>query len=112
MSREEVRLSEVLNYGQGYDDEIVSTLKCFKQFRDAYYGLIDCGDNWWDCFNAGVEFDEIMKESWELIDDEHKFMTAIDKMAIAMAGAYVSFDKFVDGVDIAYENGGGFRHKE
>ena len=106
-----VKLSEILEYGQGYDDVIVELFKNFQKFRDGYYGLINYGDDWWKNFNQSTWFDKTMQEQWKQIEDID-FMTVIDTMAMAMAGEYVNFDKFVNGVIDAYENGGGFRHKE
>lgn len=106
-----VKLSQVLEYGQGYDDVIVELFKSFKQFMEGYFGLINYGDDWWQNFNQGVEFDEVMKEQWKKIESID-FMKTIDTMAMAMAGTYVDFYKFVNGVIDAYEQGGGFRHKE
>lgn len=106
-----VLLADVLEYGQGYDDDITELFKAFKMFRDGYYALINYGDDWWEVFNQGKDFDEIMEEQWKQIEDID-FMNLIEKMAVAMAGTYVRFDRFVDGVVDAYEQGNGFRHKE
>lgn len=106
-----MHLHETLEYGQGYDDDIVEILKSFQKFRDGYYELINNGDEWWDVFNQGIEFQEIMKKAWEEIEDAD-IMGNLEKMAIAIAGGYIRFDKFVDGVIQAYEDGCGFRHKE
>lgn len=108
--QELVTLSDVIDWGQGYDDTIIELLKDFRKFRDGYYGLINHGDNWWKEFNQGTDFDEIMKQQWNLID-ANDFMNCIEKMAVAIAGTYVQFDKFVDGVIEAYDSGKGFRHE-
>lgn len=111
MRKGNVPLANVIEWGQGYDDTVVELLQSLKKFRDGYYELINYGDDWWRNFNQGVEFNEIMQEQWGKIE-KIDFMTILDKMAIATAGAYIDFDKFVDGVLDAYENGNGFRHKE
>lgn len=108
-----MEIEKCLDYGQGYDDTIVELFKAFKKFSDGYYELIDYGDDWWMCFNQNSEFNKIMKDAWERLDGEHnRIMTCIDIMQIALVGGYCNFDKFTDGVIEAYENGGGFRHKE
>lgn len=106
-----VPLADVIDWGQGYDDTIMELLQAFKKFRDGYYGLINYGDNWWDMFNQGTEFEEMMKEQWQKLE-KIDIMDIIEKMAIAIAGTYVKFDDFVDGVVDAYDNGNGLRHKE
>lgn len=104
-------LKEVIDWGQGYDDTIIELLKAFKKFRDGYYGLINYGGDWWKEFNQGVDFNEIMKEQWRKID-ANDFMNCIEKMAVAIAGTYVRFNEFVDGVIEAYDSGKGLRHKK
>ena len=44
---EEYKVSDILDYGQGYDDTILELLKAFNQFKDGYYSLINYGDDWW-----------------------------------------------------------------
>lgn len=108
--KENVLLADVIDWGQGYDDSIIELLQAFQKFRDGYYGLINYGDDWWEMFNQGRDFDEIMKEQWtefESID----FMNLVEKMTVAIAGTYVRFDNFVDGVVDAYNNGNGLRHE-
>lgn len=104
-------LEDVIDWGQGYDDTIMELLENFKKFRDGYYGLINYGDEWWENFNQGTDFDEIMKEQWEEFE-KVDFMNIVEKMAVAIAGTYVRFDKFADGVKKCYEQGNGFRHRE
>lgn len=103
-------VKDIINWGQGYDDTILELLKGFKKFKDGYYDLINWDDEWWLHFNQGRDFDQIMKKAWERVDDE--LMEAIETMTIAITGAYVNFDKMVEGVEEAYENGSGYRHKE
>lgn len=105
-------IDEVCDYGQGYDDVITELFQEFKKFRDGYFGLINYGDNWWERFNQGVEFDEIMKEAWNDIDRKYKLMNSIEIMANNMVGTYVMYDKFVDAITKCYELGYGCRHKE
>lgn len=105
-----VLLADVIDWGQGYDDTIIELLQAFKKFRDGYYELINYGDDWWEIFNQGRDFDEIMKEQWEKFESVD-FMNLVEKMAVAIAGTYVRFDEFADGVVDAYNNGNGLRHK-
>ena len=105
----ETLLSDVIDWGQGYDDTIMELLQEFQKFRDGYYGLINYGDDWWKNFNQGRDFDEIMKEQWEKFESID-FMNLVEKMSVAIAGTYVRFDEFVDGVVDAYNNGKGLRH--
>lgn len=104
----ETKVVDVLDYGQGYDNEIAEVFKAFKMFRDGYYGLVGFGENWWEVFNQGTEFDEIMGEHWEKIKSE-QLMLYIETMAIAMAGTYIRFDEFAETVILASEEGKGFR---
>ena len=104
-----VLLSDVIDWGQGVDEDIMEVLRFFKQFHDAYYELINYGD-WWDVFNQGVVFDETMKKEWEKIESID-FMSRLDTMAMAIVGNYVRFDKFAEGCFDAYEKGNGLRHK-
>lgn len=103
-------VKDIINWGQGYDDTILDLLRGFKKFRDGYFQLINWDDDWWTHFNQGLEFDEIMKEAWGKIDED--LMDSIETMAIAITGAYVNFNKMLEGVEEAYENGSGYRHKE
>jgi hypothetical protein len=103
-------VKDIIEWGQGYDDTILELLKAFKKFRDGYFELINWDDDWWKHFNQGYEFDLIMKEAWEKIDED--LMESIEIMAIAITGAYVNFNKMLEGVKEAYENGSGLRHKE
>ena len=105
-----VLLADVIDWGQGYDDTIVELLQAFQKFRDGYYELINYGDDWWENFNQGRDFDEIMKEQWEKFESVD-FMNLVEKMAVAIAGTYVRFDEFANGVVDAYNNGNGLRHK-
>lgn len=105
----DVLLSDVIDWGQGYDDNIIELLQAFKKFRDGYYELINYGDDWWKTFNQGVYFDEIMKEQWDKVESIN-FMNCVEKMAVSIAGTYVRFDEFVDGVVDAYNKGNGLRH--
>lgn len=109
--KEKPLLEDVIDWGQGYDDTIMELLENFKKFRDGYYGLINYGDSWWENFNQGKDFDEIMKEQWEEFE-KVDFMNLVEKMAVAIAGTYVRFDKFADGVKKCYEQGKGLRHRE
>lgn len=106
-----VLLSDVIDWGQGYDDSIIELLQSFKKFRDGYYGLINYGNEWWEVFNQGADFDDIMKEQWDKVESVD-FMNLVEKMAVTIAGTYVTFDKFVNGVIDAYNNGNGLRHKD
>lgn len=103
-------VKDIIEWGQGYDDTILELLKAFKKFRDGYFGLINYDDDWWTLFNQGYEFNIIMKDAWKKIDEY--MMESIETMAIAIAGGYVNFNKLVESVEEAYENGSGFRHKE
>lgn len=103
-------VKDIIEWGQGYDDTILELLKAFQKFRKGYYELVTWDDDWWTLFNQGYEFDLIMKEAWRKID-EH-MMESLETMAIVIAGGYVNFNKLVESVEEAYENGSGFRHKE
>ena len=111
MTDDKPLLEDVIEWGQGYDDTIMELLENFKKFRDGYYGLINYGDDWWKQFNQNVEFDKIMRANWETLE-EVDIMGRLESMAIAIAGTYVSFDDFVDGVQECYEQGWGLRHRE
>lgn len=103
-------VKDIINWGQGYDDTILEILKGFKKFRDGYYDLVNWGDDWWSHFNQGTDFDQIMKDAWSRVDED--LMDVIETMTIAITGAYVDFNRMLEGVEEAYENGSGYRHKE
>lgn len=105
-------VKDIINWNQGYDDTILEVMKGFKKFRDGYYELVNWGDDWWKHFNQGSDFDEIMKEAWEKIDGCDRLFESIDIMAMAITGAYVDFNKMFEGVEEAYNNGFGYRHKK
>ena len=109
MTDDKPLLEDVIEWGQGYDDTIMELLENFKKFRDGYYGLINIDDDWWKHFNQNVEFDKIMRANWETLE-EVDIMGCLESMAIAIAGAYVTFDDFADGVKKCYEQGWGLRH--
>lgn len=104
-------LEDIIDWGQGYDDTIMELLESFQKFRDGYYGLINYGNNWWENFNQGRDFDEIMKEQWKEFE-KVDFMNIVEKMAVAIAGTYVKFDSFANGVKTCYEQGNGLRHRK
>ena len=91
-----MKLIDICDKGQGYDDGIIKVLAAFQKFRDAYYELIDHGDEWWDVFNQSSSFDRTMSAAWSEIDDNHNLMDNIEVMAAAMIGNYVNFNKFVN----------------
>lgn len=103
-------VKDIIHWGQGYDDTILKILKGFKKFRDGYYELINCDDEWWLRFNAGIDFDRIMEKAWKGIDAD--LMESIEIMTIAITGAYVDFNRMLEGIEEAYNNGSGLRYKE
>ena len=109
-SKNEYLLSDVIEWGQAYDEDAIEVLRAFKKFYDGYNELCNIGD-WWESMNQGIPFDDTVKTEWEKLE-QIDFMRIIDTMAMALAGSYVRFDKFVDGCINAFENGHGFRHKE
>lgn len=106
----DVLLADVIDWGQGYDDSIIELLQAFQKFRDGYYSLVDYGDDWWKVFNQGTDFDKAIKREWDKVESID-MMLIMETIANNMAGTYVRFDKFVDGVVDAYDNGNGLRHK-
>ena len=105
----DLKLSEILEYGQGADDVIMEIFVGFHKFWDGYYTLVNYGDEWWkDTFNQSIEFDKLMKSQWQKLENAD-IGEVIDTMAIAMAGVYVKFGKFVEGVVGAYKDGKGYR---
>jgi hypothetical protein len=111
MAEDKPLLEDVIDWGQGYDDTIMELIENFQKFREGYYGLINYGDDWWENFNQGVEFGKTMKAQWETLEDVD-IMGCLEVMAMAIAGNYVRFDDFADGVKKCYEQGWGFRHRE
>ena len=104
-----MKVEEIIDWGQGYDEDIIEVLQAFKTFMDSYYNLKRY-DDWWEVFNQDVWFNEIMKKEWEELEDAD-IMGHIEKMSKAIAGSYVIFDKLLQGVEEAYNNGKGLRHK-
>ncbi len=104
-----MNVEEIIEWGQGYDEDIIKVLQSFKKFRDSYYELEDYGD-WWDVFNQDVWFNESMQKEWEELKNAD-IMGHIEKMSKAITGSYVIFDKLLQGIEEAYNNGKGLRHR-
>ena len=107
----DTKLIDVLEYGQGYDDEIAEVIEAFVKFRNGYYDLLNYGDSWWGVFNQSTTFDKVMKSQWEKIE-EIDMMDILDRMEMAMVGTYINFGKFARVVIDANKKGEGFRHIE
>ena len=107
----DTKVVDILEYGQGYDDEIAEIFEAFNKFRDGYYELVNYGDEWWQVFNQDTMFDEMMRTQWSEIE-KIDMDGVIEKMAKAMIGTYVSFDRFAKVVIDADKNKMGFRHEE
>ena len=107
----DTKVVDILEYGQGYDDSIAEIFEAFNNFRNGYYGLINYGDDWWKTFNQDTMFDEMMASQWSEIE-KIDMMGVIEKMAKAMTGTYVSFDRFAQVLIDADKNKMGFRHEE
>ena len=106
----DTKLIDVLEYGQGYDDEIAKLFEAFNQFRNGYYGLINYGDDWWKVFNQDSIFDKAMEEEWSEIE-KIELMDVLEAIAKLMVGTYVNFDSFAKVVIDADKKGKGCRHK-
>ena len=107
----DTKVVDILEYGQGYDDEIAEIFEAFNKFRDGYYELVNYGDEWWKVFNQDTMFDEMMASQWSEIE-KIDMMEVIEKMAKAMVGTYVRFGAFAKVVIDADKNKMGFRHEE
>lgn len=107
----DTKVVDILEYGQSYDDEIAKIFEAFNNFRNGYFGLINYGDDWWKTFNQDTMFDEMMASQWSEIE-KIDMMGVIEKMAKAMIGTYVSFDRFAQVLIDADKNKMGFRHEE
>ena len=108
-SKGNVKLAEVLEYGQANDTQVLEVLKAFNEFRNGYYKLCGISDyDWWKWMNQGYSFDKIMESQWKKLD-EIDFVSVMETMAIALAGTYVRFEEFVNGVEEAYNQGCGYR---
>ena len=107
----DTKVVDILEYGQGYDDSIAEIFEAFNNFRNGYFGLINYGDDWWKTFNQDTMFDEMMASQWSEIE-KIDMMGVIEKMAKAMIGTYVSFDRFAQVLIDANQNKMGFRHEE
>lgn len=107
----DTKVVDILEYGQGYDDSIAEIFEAFNNFRNGYFGLINYGDDWWKTFNQDTMFDEMMASQWSEIE-KIDMMGVIEKMAKAMIGTYVCFDRFVQVLVDANQNKMGFIHEE
>ena len=107
----DTKVVDILEYGQGYDDEIAEIFEAFNKFRDGYYELTNYGDDWWKVFNQDTMFDEMMQTQWSEIE-KIDLMAVIEKMAKAMVGTYVRFGMFAKVVIDADKNKMGYRHEE
>lgn len=104
------KVTDILMYGQGYDDSIAELFDAFNQFRNGYYGLINYGDEWWEIFNQDSEFCTAMKREW-LEVEKIELMDAIETMAKLMIGTYINFDAFTEVVVDASNKGKGTQLK-
>ena len=101
---------EIIDWGQGYDDDIFEIIKSFKKFRDAYYELADY-DEWWTIFNQDVWFDRSMAKEWGELEDAD-IQGCIERMAKQIVGTYIRFGQFFKGLEEAHNEGLGLRHKK
>ena len=97
-------ISSVLDYGQGDDEVILTLFQAFRKFYDAYFELINYGDEWWQNFNQCTYFDEQMKKYWTRIESIDLIGT-LDIMKCLMIGIYCDFDRFTDAITEAYLKG-------
>ena len=105
-----IEFGEIIEWGQGYDDDIYGIIKSFNKFRDAYYELNDY-DEWWDVFNQDVWFHDAMAKEWKQLEDAD-IDGCIERMAKQIVGTYVRFDKFFKGIEESHNEGYGFKHKK
>jgi hypothetical protein len=103
-------VGDIIDWGQGYDEDIIKILQSFKKLRSAYYELENYG-NWWEVFNQDVWFNEIVSKEWGEIE-QADFVDHIEKITKAITGSYIMFDKLVQGIETAYNSGKGLRHTE
>ena len=99
---DEPKLTDVIDWVQGNDEQVVDLIKTYRQFYDAYYHLLSYFDEWWEYFNQDTCFDTVVKREWKKLEDAD-IMMALDTIAMLITGAVVKFDKFSDGVEQAYK---------
>ena len=110
MSEEKPLLEDIIDWGQGYDDDCTEIIEAFNKFRDGYYSLCAfSNDNWWEFMNQSTDFNELMKAEWDKLEDID-FMGIMERMAIILSGGYILYHKFAEGVKKCYEQGNGLRH--
>lgn len=99
---DEPKLTDVIDWGQGRDDQVVDLIETFGKFHDAYYHLLSYSETWWEYFNQCDCFDAAVSREWKRLEDAD-IMRAIDTIAMLIVGAVTRFDKFADGVQQAYK---------
>lgn len=99
---DEPKLTDVIDWGQGRDDQVVDLIETFGKFHDAYYHLLSYSETWWEYFNQSDSFDSAVSGEWKRLEDAD-IMRAIDTIAMLIIGAVTKFDKFADGVQQAYK---------
>lgn len=105
-----MKVEEIIDWGQGCDEDIIKVLKSFEKFRDGYFELEEYG-SWWELFNQDVWFEKIMEKEWSELEDVD-IMGHIESMSKAIVGSYVIFEKLMQGVEEAYNNGNGLRRRK
>lgn len=106
----DIQISDIVEYGQGYDDAILEVFKAFRKFYDGYYELVNYGDDWWETLNQDVCFERVMEKEWANFTSLD-MDSVLSNMKMALIGVYVRLDRFVDGLDDAFQKGNGLRHK-
>lgn len=105
-------LETAIDWGQGYDDDCVEIIEAFNNFRNGYYALCAFSDdNWWEFMNQSTCFNELMQREWDKLE-AMDFMSIMERMSIILAGGYIDYKDFADGVKTCFEQGCGLRHRE
>lgn len=101
-------LADSIEYGQGDDADILEMLRSYQKFREGYYELMNI-EPFWEVMNQSKTFNEEMQKAWDSMGD---LMSCLDKMDMLLAGSYINFSKFIDGLSKSFDQGNGFRRKE
>lgn len=112
MKKESLRVSEILNFGQGDDDIILECTRAISNMLEGYYTLegTSTGSGWWESLNRTVWHDELISEQWNKIDWD-KVIDALNIIEIVLKGEYIRSRKFVEALELEKELGHGFRPK-
>ena len=94
-------ISKIADFGQGSDENIIDILKALNQMSQAYYTLVDMGDDWWTQFNQTTDFEGAMKDHWTVLESIG-LIDHIESMQKLALGEYLRYSETVELIESVY----------